>query len=289
MNDLLTAAAAGLAGAGAYALLGVCTVFTYRLVAVVNFTGAAIGAAGAFVFVTLAEAGAPLLPSAVAGIAFGALLGVAIGFVMTRWFAGANASTKAAVTVALLVGIVAIGLRLTGGQHTHSFPDLVPGAAFRLAGVEVTNAAIATLALALLFTVSADLFLMRTRAGLHLRALSERPMAAELIGVPVRSLSLFVWGVTGAATTLALMIVAPQRAPDFMSLSLLVVPALAAALIGFFNSFWAALIGGAALGVAESLTSAFPTLSEYRAGAPFLVILAVLLWSQRGARWDDAR
>ncbi|HLJ71444.1 MAG TPA: branched-chain amino acid ABC transporter permease, partial [Roseiarcus sp.] len=150
MNDLLTAAAAGLAAAGAYALLGVCTVFTYRLVAVVNFTGAAIGAAGAFVFVTLAEAGAPLLPSAVAGIAFGALLGVAIGFVMTRWFAGANASTKAAVTVALLVGIVAIGLRLTGGQHTHSFPDLVPGAAFRLAGVEVTNAAIATLALALL-------------------------------------------------------------------------------------------------------------------------------------------
>ena len=41
-------AVAGLTAGGAYALLGVCAVFTYRLVAVVNFTGAAIGAAGTF-------------------------------------------------------------------------------------------------------------------------------------------------------------------------------------------------------------------------------------------------
>jgi branched-chain amino acid transport system permease protein len=32
-----------------------------------------------------------------------------------------------------------------------------------------------------------------------------------------------------------------------------------------------------------------PGLGEYRSALPFLVILAVLLWSQRGARWDDPR
>ena len=43
------------------------------------------------------------------------------------------------------------------------------------------------------------------------------------------------------------------------------------------------------MGIVEGLASVIPGLGEYRTAVPFLVILAVLLWSQRGARWDDAR
>jgi len=289
MDFLLPSAVAGLTAGGAYALLGVCAIFTYRLVAVVNFTGAAIGAAGTFVLVMLTEQGFPLWPSACIGVVVGTMVGVLIGFVMTTWFAEANASTKAAVTVALLVGLVSIGLRLTGGQHPRPFPELVEGSAFRMAGVEVTTASVLTIGLAVLFTILADWFLKRTRIGLHLRALSERPLAAELLGVRVRLLSILVWAVTGGFTTVALMIIAPQRAPNFMTLSLLVVPALAAALIGLFRSFWLALIGGILIGVIEGMTSAIDGFSQFRSAVPFLVILAVLLWSQREARWDEAR
>ena len=74
-----------------------------------------------------------------------------------------------------------------------------------------------------------------------------------------------------------------------MSLSLLVVPALAAALIGAFRSFRAALLGGLMIGIVEGLVSGLDAFSQYRSTVPFLVILAVLLWSQRGARWDEAR
>lgn len=114
-------------------------------------------------------------------------------------------------------------------------------------------------------------------------------MAAELLGVPVRRLALAVWGISGIVTTLALMLIAPLRSPDFGSLSLLVVPAFAAALVGAFSSFRAALVGGISIGVIEGLASGFVGLNQYRAAVPFLVILAVLLWSQRGARWDEAR
>jgi branched-chain amino acid transport system permease protein len=209
--------------------------------------------------------------------------------VMTTWFSESTAPTKAAVTVAMLVGTMALGSRLTGGQHPHQFPDLFPGSAFRLAGVELTNASVLTILLAVVFTLLAGFCLNRTRIGLDLRALSERPMAAELIGVRVKRLSLGVWAITGAATTFALMLIAPQRSPDFISLSSLVVPALAAALIGFFRSFWATAIGGLGLGIVEGLASGFTGIGQYRGAAPFLVILAVLLWSQRGARWDEAR
>jgi branched-chain amino acid transport system permease protein len=289
MNSLFTAAVAGLSAGGAYAILGVCAIFTYRLVAVVNFTGAAIGAAGTFAMVGLYEAGLPLLPAAILGITAGAIAGMLIGLVMTTWFANSNASTKAAVTAALLVGIIAIGLRLTGGQHPHYFPELIPGSAFRLAGVEVTWAALTTLVLAVVFTVLTEQFLARTRTGLQLRALSQRPMAAELIGIRVHLLALGVWAVTGGVTAFALMIIAPLRSPDFASLSLLVVPALAAALIGAFTSFRAALLGGVMIGVLEGAVSAIGIIGQYRSTVPFIVILAVLLWSQRGARWDEAR
>lgn len=289
MDALLTSAVAGLTAGGTYALLGVCAVFTYRLVSVVNFTGAAIGTAGTFALIALTEAGYPTWPSVLAGILVGTFVGVAIGYVMTRWFAESSASTKAAVTVALLVGLIAVGLRLTGGQHPHVMPELFPGSAFRLAGVEVTIASVLTIGLAVLFTVLSDLFLNRTRVGLHLRALSDRPMAAELLGVKVQLLSLLVWGLTGAFTTFALMIIAPQRSPNFMTLSLLVVPALAAALVGLFRSFWLTLAGGILLGVIEGMASTVDSISQYRSAIPFLVVLAVLLWSQREARWDEAR
>ncbi|MEO0937207.1 MAG: branched-chain amino acid ABC transporter permease [Pseudomonadota bacterium] len=289
MDPFLTAAIAGLSAGGAYSVLGVCAIFTYRLVAVVNFSGAATGAVGTFLMVILYEAGVPLAVSAGAGVLAGAFASFLVGCVMTIWFAGANATTKAAVTAAMLVGIIALGLRLTGGQNPRFFPELVPGTAFQLAGVNVTAATLTILVFAAVFTVATEQFLERTRVGLQLRALSERPGAAALIGVRVTALSLAVWTVSGALTTLSLILVAPIRAPDFSALSLLVVPALAAALIGAFASFRAALVGGLMIGVVEGLVSAIEGMSQYRGVVPFLIILLVLLWSQREARWDEAR
>jgi branched-chain amino acid transport system permease protein len=143
----------------------------------------------------------------------------------------------------------------------------------------------------LALTIGANLFLSlsRTRTGLRLRALSERPTTAELTGISTRLLSTGVWAVTGAATTLALMIVASQRSPNFMTLSLLIVPAFAAALVGLFRSFWLTAVGGLAIGILEGAVSSLVGLQQYRGVVPFAIILGVLLWSQRGARWDEAR
>ena len=73
----------------------------------------------------------------------------------------------------------------------------------------VTWLAVITVLLAILFTVVPVILLRRTRVGLLLRALAERPTTAELIGVRVPRLAVLVWAITGAATALAIMIIAP--------------------------------------------------------------------------------
>jgi len=76
----------------------------------------------------------------------------------------------------------------------------------------------------------------------------------------------------------------PQRAPNFLTLSLLVAAALAAALIGVFRNDVRGRRRHRSHRGADERDS-----GEFRAAVPFAVILAVLLWLQRGARWDEAR
>ena len=106
---MLTSIIAGLAAGGAYALLGLCLVFTYRLVSVVNFTGAAIGATGTFAMVMSHEVGVNLPLAIMAGLAVGTITAALFGAVMMKWFSGAPPQTKAAVTVANLERALGVG------------------------------------------------------------------------------------------------------------------------------------------------------------------------------------
>jgi branched-chain amino acid transport system permease protein len=283
----LSAAIAGLVTGGAYALMGLSTLLTYRLVSVVNFAQAAVGAFGAFAMVILFEQGLPLVLAVLAGLAAGAAGHALVGAVMVRWFSEASEGIKAAVTVAIYLSLVALGLRLFGAQHPHRFPTVFAGPAFTIGSVVVTWLAMITVMLAVLFAVVPVLLLRRTRIGLLLRALAERPTTAELVGIRVPRLAVLVWAIAGAATALAIMIIAPQLASDFGSQALLITPALAAALVGGFASFPWTFAGGMALGVLQSVASTLTSIQQYRGVLPFVVILVVLVWSRRRDRWDE--
>jgi branched-chain amino acid transport system permease protein len=287
MTLTLSAAIAGLVTGGAYALMGLSMLLTYRLVAVVNFAQAAVGAFGAFSMVLLYERGWPLAVAVIAGVAVGAAAHALLGAVMVRWFSEAGEGIKAAATVAVYLSLVALGLRLFGAQHPHRFPTWFADPAFTVGSVVVTWQAVITVLLAALFAVVPVILLQRTRIGLLLRALAERPTTAELVGVRVPRLAVLVWAAGGATTALAIMIIAPQLASDFGSQALLITPALAAALIGGFRSFPWTFAGGLALGVLQGIASTLTEIQQYRGVLPFVVILIVLVWSRRRDRWDE--
>jgi len=285
---VLDAALSGLPSGGAYALVGVAVVLLYRLAGVMSIAVSVFGAFGAFVMVASFDQGLPLGVAVLVGLAAGAVLSAAMG-VLTAWrFPDSDAITRSVVTIGMAITLLAVAFRVFG-DTPRSFPPLFPGSSFTVSGVVVSATNVLAVLLAVSLGVGLWVLLRSTRVGLRMMAMSDRPVTAELLGIPLGVYTVSVWATSGAAATAAAILAAPTRQADFTSLSLLVVPGLAAALLGAFRSFGLTVAAGLGIGVLEAMAVRWDAVSTYRNALPFLVILIVLLWSQRGEVWDEAR
>ena len=278
----------GLIPGSAYALIATSLVLTYRMSGVMNFSQSVVGVFGTYVGLTIYGGGYPQWIAILVGVIVGALLSLVIGTIMTAWFDQSSALIKSSVTIALMLALLAVGFRVFG-DAPRSIPRLFAGASIAVAGVTFSASVLITTGLALSIGVLLSLILGFTRVGAMLRAVSERRITAELLGIPAAQLIKVVWACSGGITALAITLVAPNRPSNFLTLSLLLIPAMASALFGLFRSVPAALAGGFTLGLIEGASSYFDAVGPYRQAMPFVVILTVLLWSQRKEVWDASR
>ncbi|RDV46753.1 branched-chain amino acid ABC transporter permease [Leifsonia sp. ku-ls] len=286
---MLQGALAGLAAGGLYAVLAVCLTLMSRLVRVVNFAQAATGMFGGFVAVWLvSHAGWPIWLASTLGVLLGGALSAVIGLIVATWLAEADTTTRSAVTVGPLLLLISLSFILFGNKP-QPFSPIIAGPAFSVGGVVISQVTVATVTLAIVVAVGCRLVLTRTSVGTKLRALSERPTTAELIGIPSKPLSVSVWAATGIISALAIIIVAPSQSNDATSLSMLIVPASAAALLGAFRRLDLAVVGGLVLGLLSGLVAQIDQVSFVRNFLPFLFIVVFLLWTQRKEVWDAAR
>lgn len=286
---ILQGALAGLASGGLYAVLAVCLTLMARLVRVVNFAQAATGMFGAFVAVWCVTAlGQPVWLGAIIGVLIGAGLSALIGWIAATWLAEADTAARSAMTVAPLLLLISLSF-LVFGNKPQPFSPLLSGPAFAVRGVVISWVTVTTVSLAILVAAGCALLLARTPIGTRLRALSERPTTAELIGIAARPLSVGVWAVTGAISAAAILLVAPTQSNDATSLAMLIVPAAAAALLGGFRRLDLAVLGGLALGMLTGMAAQIGQISLVRNFIPFLFIVILLLWTQRKEVWDAAR
>jgi branched-chain amino acid transport system permease protein len=285
---MIQSALSGLIQGGAYAFLAVCVVISYRMVRVLNFAQAAIGASGAYVAIVLSEHGWSYVPALLVGIVAAIVVGALSGFSLARWFGTAPIEQRSTVAIAMLVGLLALG-QVVFGTHPHKVPVLLPGKTFTLAGVIITWASVAVVITALVIAGFVQSFLKRTRVGLQLRAQAERPRTAELLGVSSTTLAVGVWGLTGGLAAIGILVVAPTTSNDFQSLGLLVMPAIAGAAVGLFRNTWGAIAGGIGIGLLGGLAGHWASIGQYSEAIPLLVIVVVIVWAQRRNVWDAAR
>lgn len=286
---MLQGAVAGLAAGGLYAVLAVCLTLMARLVRVVNFSQAATGMFGGYVGVWLvSKHGMAIWLGTVIGVLIGGLLSALIGGIIARWLAEADTSTRSAVTVGPLLLLISLSFILFGNKP-QPFQPVIAGPAFRVGAVVVSQLTVVIVALAIVVALACRVVLTRTSIGTRLRALSERPTTAELLGIPAKPLSVAVWAVSGVISALVVLIVAPSQSNDATSLAMLIVPAAAAALLGGFQRLDLAVVGGLVLGVLQGTVAQVAAVSFVRNFLPLLFIVGFLLWLQRKEVWDAAR
>jgi branched-chain amino acid transport system permease protein len=285
---MIQGALAGLASGGLYATMAACLTVMSRLVRVVNFVQVAVGMFGAFSSVWFAGLGVPMWLATVIGILVGAAISGIVGFVIATWLAEADVAVRSGATVAALLVLIALSFILFGTKPL-PFTPIFSGAAFTVGSVVISQITVVLVIVAVAVAAAARLVLTRTSLGLRLRALSERPITAELLGIRSRPLSVGVWIVSGIVTTFVVEIVAPSQSNDAVALSMTVVPAAAAALLGGFRRLDLAVVGGLVLGMLDGALAQLQGLTLLRYFLPFLMIVGLLLWLQRREVWDVAR
>ncbi len=291
----------GLSYGSIYALVAIGYTLVYGVLRLINFAHSEIFVIGVFAaYFTFAALG--FAPGETAELALLPL----IGSLLVAAVAAMAASGGAAVVLErvayrplrrrgappLVFLITAIGasfaiqqifLITLGGNSQPSIRLLRPTEAFEVFGARVTNIQILTFVAAVVLMLVADAFVNRTRLGRGVRAVSQDPTTATLMGVNrerVFMLTFLLGGVLAGAAALFYLMTIPAAAV-YNGGFLLGIKAFTAAVLGGIGNLRGALLGGLVLGVAENYGQSFFG-GEWRDVIAFVLLIVVLMFRPTG-------
>jgi ABC-type branched-subunit amino acid transport system ATPase component/branched-subunit amino acid ABC-type transport system permease component len=291
MSTLFTYLLLSLPLVGAYALLSVGIVVVFRASRVLNLAHGAMAMFPAYVTYELVHHRLPLAVALPLGVVSGGLLGAAVERVFVRPLARQGPTAQTVGTVAVYGLVVALAAQLWGSG------SLIAPQAFPAGGVHAGGAVLAWGQLGL-FTVGlvcAALLMALFRftgIGLAMRAAAENGRAASLMGVNPQKMARLAWMLGGAMAALAGILLSGVTSLQPYSLSLQMLPAFVAALIGGFGSVGGAVVGSVVVGVAQGIVPWLATLPAIggvmgQSGVTevVLTLVAMLVMYLRGSRF----
>jgi ABC-type branched-subunit amino acid transport system ATPase component/ABC-type branched-subunit amino acid transport system permease subunit len=272
-------------------------VLTYRSSRIINFAYGAMGGLAASITVMLTLGHHWNWFAAIAcGLLAGALLGLGIGLLFTVFpqFFNAPRLVVTVATIALALGLGWIeskvpswigGPPIVGGFKTPlTGPHVVVGVVtFHGDDLLIVGSVIASL-------LALGWFLMRTDAGVAVRAVSDNSERAMLLGIPVRRLSVLVWVIAGVLAALTIIVSAPSQGlalTEGAGPELILAP-LAAACVAGMESLPLAVGAGVGIGIVDQIVGFNFSQNSIADVVNFVVILlALLLMGKRLSRAQE--
>jgi branched-chain amino acid transport system permease protein len=268
-----------ISGAG-YGLVALGLVLIYKSSGVFNFAQGEFGTVAVYTLYRVHDRiGVPLLPAMLVGLAAAVAMALATERIVVRRLFDAPRVTVLVATAG--VALLAISLELWLGEARLRFIQPALGRLDRISlfGVQVSDQRLLVLAALLLLAVLLGLFFSRTNLGLAILGVSQEPVATELMGISVRRLSSFIWGLTGLLAGIAGMLTAPvvgSFGPGFLTFNSLI-PGFTAAVLGGMNSLPGAFVGGVVVGVAQSLAVSSPAFRSVPGAGSVMVFVLLLV------------
>lgn len=283
VRDLLVNVLLALPLVGAYALFALGVVVIYRASRVLNLAHGAMATLPAYV----AYAAAPHLGTPVAvvlGLGSGGLLGVAVERVVVRRLRAVSQTAQTVGTVAVFAVLVPLVAKVWG-TSTLDAVGVVPHATFPVGYALLSTDGLALFAVSGLAALGFFALFRFSNVGLAMRLAADNRRAASLMGIDPERTTAIAWLLGGLFAALGGILLAADTGLHPYILSLQVLPAFVAALIGGLDSTLGALVGAAVVGAAIGLVPSLGALGQ-QDGAPQLVlgVLAFAIMGLRGGR-----
>lgn len=269
----------GLVLGGSYALASIGLVLIYRVSGVLNFAHGAVAMFSTFVAYQISEKWhLPSIIGLLAAIAAGMTIGFIVERATIRPLAGRPALTKVVVTIGwLLVLQTAAGL-IWGNNSYHQPVHLVSKSGFRLIGTSVIVGydQLTTLIVAVVLALATAALLRYTILGTSMRAVADDPDTGRLWGISVNRVTAASWMAGSAMAAIAGVLITPLINFNTYSLTLIVIDAFAAALIGRLTSLPWTVVGAMFLGLAQTYPRAFSSNAGVSEVVSFVLVLGTL-------------
>jgi branched-chain amino acid transport system permease protein len=253
----------GIAISSLYGVLVISLVLVHRINKSVAFVQGGIATVGGFLYwyftakqdfsaTGVATKGWPKAPALIGVVLIGVIIGLAYGAIVTTRMG--NYPRVTVTTFGLGVMLLSVGIMTSIWKGV--FETGVKGpfvGTFKVFGQYVTYHQAFTLVV--LFVVVAALsFVMRfTRAGIYVRAIADDTEAATMMGIRVTRVGTLVWGVAGGLGAMSGALIVSMTVLHDTALIFVLMRALAAAVLGGFDSFFLGIVGAMMFGVIESV------------------------------------
>lgn len=280
-----------------YALVALGYTMVYGIMGLINFAHGEVVMIGAMVALSviklLENSGLPVFIIILFGLVAAAAVCMAVGFTIERiaYRPLRRAPKLAPLITAIGVSIVLQNLAmLIWGRNYHAFPQILPSSEYSVLGATITSLQVAIVFAAALMMSGLMILINRTRLGRAMRATSENPAIAQLMGVNINQIISFTFIIGSALAAVAgLMVSANYSIAHYYMGFMLGLKAFTAAVLGGIGNIAGAMLGGILLGLIESLgagyigdlTGGFLG-SHYQDIFAFFVLIGVLVFRPSG-------
>ncbi len=266
----------GLGAAGVYTLAGQGITVIFRGSGVLNFALGAQALVSAAVFTELwGEWQWPLAPAFILAVLTSTVVG-ALAHLLVMYPLRNSAPLVRIIATLGLLAICQQGVVLAMSGELRKVPAFLPQNTVNIFGAKAFADRLIIFGVAIAATVLVGVLLAKLRFGLATQAVGENRLAATALGHSPEVVAGVNWALGSTFAGVAGVLIVPISGFSVARLSLLVVPALAAALIGRFRSLPLTALGAIVIGVGQSLLSKYVKTPGWSDALPFLIIVLMM-------------
>ncbi len=287
----------GLVQGSIYALVALGYTMVYGIMGLINFAHGEVVMIGTLVAITVAKtliaAGMPIAIAGLAGLSISVLACMALGWSLERiaYRPLRNAPRLTPLITAIGMSIVLQNLAMIlWGRNYLTFPPLLPKVEFEVAGAHFTSVQLIIVVVSGLTMAGLMALIYRTKLGMAMRATSQNPAVASLMGVNINRVISAAFVIGSAMGALAgVMVGTYYEVAHYQMGFMLGLKAFTAAVLGGIGNLAGAMVGGVLLGLIEALGAGYIgdltgdfLGSHYQDIFAFIVLIGVLMFKPSG-------